>query len=235
MRGLNRPTVVTALAGASTLAAVTGTAGYLLGCFPTLPIVIPVKFSNGHPSQFLQKSYGIVLTPVWTQLILMIVIGGIAALLLWRAHGAAADDEQARADANRMLQAAEAISLLGFVWISFQALAAVRLVQLWRTFYGGMGGAYDFALVTSIVLSIVIGGRAAVRIGRPPSRHRDDQRIWRMKALYFNPSDPALFVPARYGYGLTLNFGRPIAIAIMLAILLVGLGGPLLLALALLR
>ena len=60
-------------------------------------------------------------------------------------------------------------------------------------------------------------------------------RLWRFTALYFNPSDPALFVPARYGYGLTLNFGRPAAIAIMVAILLAGLGGPFLLARALLR
>jgi len=98
-----------------------------------------------------------------------------------------------------------------------------------------MGPVYNGALVTAIVLSIVIATRAAVKIGRPPAPGADNDRLWRFTALYFNPSDPALFVPARYGYGLTLNFGRPIAIAIMVAILLAGLGGPFLLARALLR
>jgi uncharacterized membrane protein len=74
-----------------------------------------------------------------------------------------------------------------------------------------------------------------VQIGRPPAREVDNEGLWRFTALYFNPSDPALFVPARSGYGLTLNFGRPMAIAIMVAILLTGLGGPFLLARALLR
>jgi uncharacterized membrane protein len=235
MRALSRPTVVTLLAAGGTVASIAGTAGYLVGRYPLLPSVIAVEFRDGHPYTFLQKSYAMVLTPVWTQLILLFVIGGVAALLLWRAHGAALDDEQARADAARMLHAAEAISLLGFVWIAFQSFTAVRLFELWRKSYGGMGYAYEFTLVTAIVISVLIGSRAAMKIGRPISRHHDDHRIWRLKALYVNPADPALFVPARYGYGLTLNFGRPMAIVIMLAILLAGLGGPILLARALLR
>jgi len=228
-----RSVVVTAIAGALTLASIAGTAGYLIGRYQGLPIVIPVEFRDGHPYQFVAKAPTIVFMPLWTQLILLLVIGGIAALLLARAHRVDSADNDA--DADRMLHAAEAISLLGFVWISFQALEAVQLTELWRRYYGGMGPIYNGALVTAIVLSVVIAARAAVKIGRPPSREADDGRFWRFTALYFNPSDPALFVPARYGYGLTLNFGRPVAIAIMVAILLAGLGGPFLLARALLR
>ena len=228
-----RSIVVTAVAAALTLASIAGTAGYLIGRYQGLPIVIPVEFRGGHPYQFVPKTPMIVFMPLWTQLILLIVIGGIAALLLGRAHRV--DGPANHADADRMLHAAEAISLLGFVWISFQALEAVQLTELWRRYYGGMGSIYNGALLTAIVLSVVIAARAAVKIGRPPVPDSDNDRLWRFTALYFHPSDPALFVPARYGYGLTLNFGRPAAIAIMVAILLAGLGGPFLLARALLR
>jgi uncharacterized membrane protein len=232
-RPITRSLVVTVIAAALTLASISATAGYLIGRYQGLPIVIPVDFRDGHPYQFVPKTPLIVFMPLWTQLILLVVIGGIAALLLGRAQRV--DGPDGPADADRMLHAAEAISLLGFVWITFQALEAVQLTELWRKYYGGMGPIYTGALLTAIVLSVVIATRAAMQIGRPPAREVDNEGLWRFTALYFNPSDPALFVPARSGYGLTLNFGRPVAIAIMVAILLTGLGGPFLLARALLR
>jgi uncharacterized membrane protein len=227
------PTAVTTIAGALTLSSITATAGYLVGKYHALGFLLPVHFRNGRADRFIAKSYAIVLTPLWTQLLLVLIFGGVCLLLLSRAGGEAADEQQA-ADRQRMLHGAEAVALLGLLWISFQLLTAYSLTQLW-SFRGGMGVAYDVCLGTAIVLSIMIGGRALMRIGRPASRHVEDSSMWRFKALYFNPADPALFVPARYGYGLTLNFGRPIAIAIMAAILLAGLGGPFLIARTLLR
>lgn len=233
---LPRPTITTAIAGALTLASITATAGFLLGRYDLLPRSIPVHFRGGRPDRFILKTYAMVFTPLWTQLILVLVIGGVAVLLLWRAaHGIDATDEHAAQDRHRMLHGAEAIALLGLVWISFQLVNAWSLTELWLRWSGGMGLAYEVALITAGVLSVLVSGRAVLKIGRPAARHTADGRVWRFKALYFNPSDPALFVPSRYGYGLTLNFGRPVAIAIMLAILLVGLGGPFLLARSLLR
>jgi uncharacterized membrane protein len=228
------PTTVMALAGALTLASITGTGGFLIGRYELLPKGLPVHWRNGLPDMFMMKSVGAVFMPLWTQLILTVVIGAVAVLLLYRAQHVDAE-EQAVEDRDRMLHGAEAISLLGLIWIAFQAVTAWGLTELWLNFGGGMGWAYNTGLVTAIVLSIAVAARAALKIGRPKARHVDDRRMWRLKALYFNPGDPALFVPARYGYGLTLNFGRPIAIAIMLGILTVGLGGPWLLARWLLR
>jgi uncharacterized membrane protein len=228
--------VTTAIAGALTLASITGTAGFLFGRYELIPRGIPVHWRNGRADMFMVKSVGAVFMPVWTQLLLVAVIGSVAVLLLYRAHGAAAAvDEHAAQDRDRMLHGAEAISLLGLIWIAFQGVTAWGLTELWLNHGGGMGRLYNVGLITAVVLSIVVGGRAALTIGRPQARHVDDHRMWRLKALYFNPADPALFVPARFGYGLTLNFGRPIAIAIMLGILVAGLGGPLLLARLLLR
>jgi uncharacterized membrane protein len=230
-----RPGLVAAIAGALTFGSITATAGFLLGKYELLPAGLPVSYRNGRPDMFIDKSLAVVLMPLWTQLILAVVIGSVCVLLLSRAHSTVVADEQAAQDRDRMLHGAEAMSLLGLIWISFQLINAYGLTELWLNWGGGMGLAYNIGLPTAVILSILIGARAMLKIGRPASTHAADAGKWRMKAFYFNPADPALFVPARYGYGLTLNFGRPIAIAIMLAILIVGLGGPFLLARSILR
>jgi uncharacterized membrane protein len=240
---LPRPTVMTAIAGALTLASITATTGFLFGRYELIPRGIPVHWRNGRPDMFMNKTVGAVFMPVWTQLILVAVIGSVAVLLLYRAHGASAvgarsagmTEEHDAQDRDRMLHGAEAISLLGLIWIAFQGVTAWGVTELWLNYGGGMGRIYNRGLITAGVLSIVVGARAALKIGRPKQRHVDDHTMWRLKALYFNPADPSLFVPARFGYGLTLNFGRPIAIGIMLAILIIGLGGPFLLARLVLR
>ncbi|QQE79236.1 DUF1648 domain-containing protein [Alicyclobacillus sp. SO9] len=51
----------------------------------------------------------------------------------------------------------------------------------------------------------------------------DDDKYWKGGVFYFNPSDPSLFVPKRFGIGFTVNFGRPsvfITIVIIIAALL---------------
>lgn len=230
---LPRPTIVTAAAGSLTLASIAGTAAFLLGRYPQLPPTLPVEFREGMPYYFIGKSYLTVLTPVWTQLLLAIVFGAVASILLWRSHHHTTPEHAA--DAERMLHAAEAISLLGFVWITFQAATAIGLTRLWTLYYGGMGALYERGFWVALALSIAIGVRAARKIGRSANRLSGDADVWRLKALYFNPADPALFVPARGGRGFTMNFGRPVAIALVLFLLLVGLGAPIMLARALLR
>jgi uncharacterized membrane protein len=227
---LPRPVINIAVAGALTLSAITATAGFLLGRYELIPRGIPVHWHNGRPDVFMPKSIGVVFVPLWTQLILATVIGAVAVLLLYRAQATGGDGDEAAHDRDRMLHGAEAIALLGFIWIAFQAVTAWGVTELWLNYGGGMGRIYNVGFITSIVVSIVVGGRAALRIGKPTARHVADPTLWRWKALYFNPADPALFVPARFGYGLTLNFGRPLAVALMLGLLVFGLGGPYLLA-----
>ncbi len=54
------------------------------------------------------------------------------------------------------------------------------------------------------------------------TRSRDDDRCWFGGGLfYYNPDDPAPLVPNRYFFGLTLNFGHPLAK--LLVVLVVGL------------
>lgn len=55
----------------------------------------------------------------------------------------------------------------------------------------------------------------------------DDDQYWYGDFFYNNPDDPAVFVPKRFGFGWTVNFGNPKGKLFMIAALLL----PLLIAL----
>jgi uncharacterized membrane protein len=226
-----RPTILTLLGLATTIAVIAGTTGFILGRAPLLRQFIPVRFdASGAPDRWVAFSFSLILVPVWIQLTLALVFGGIGTLLLYRTNPRSRDgmeDEATRQDRERMLAAAEAVSLLTVIWVTFQGIAALRILWLWQWWQGNLGDTYLQCLVVAIVLSVIVGIRAAVnlRYVKPASRRTDDAH-WRMQGLYFNREDPALFVPLRNGIGWTLNFGRPRAIVFLLLFLAFGIGAP---------
>jgi uncharacterized membrane protein len=175
--------------------------------------------------------------PVLVQTGLLAIFGSTILLLLWRPKPATAGARDcAQADTSRMRLAAEGIALLAAIWIAVQVLGAVRLMVLWRGAWGGFGQVYSFALLAAIVVSVGMMVRTMRLVGRQRKQVRaDNPAVWRLRHLYFNPRDPALFVQTRTGVGWTLNFGRPIAIALLATTLLIGVSGPWVLARFILR
>ncbi|MBT1176197.1 DUF1648 domain-containing protein [Bifidobacterium callimiconis] len=53
----------------------------------------------------------------------------------------------------------------------------------------------------------------------------DDDRHWKAGVFYWNPDDPAVMVPKRFGVGWTCNFARPLTWVIMLALMALCFGG----------
>ncbi len=51
---------------------------------------------------------------------------------------------------------------------------------------------------------------------------RDDDQYWYAGVFYYNPNDPEPFIPKRYGFGWTVNFGHPMGklIAALMVLLL---------------
>ena len=232
MRGrLPRPTGVTGVAAALVVTTIAATAAFLLGRYPALPVIVPIHYAADGPDLWRYKSFSLVLTPVWVQLMLAVLFGGIAGLLLWRARPhAQTDDARASADSQRMAWTAEAVVLLALIWILVQAAAAVGLTEAWaQPLRGRLGPTYLPIVLTGIVGSILVGVRALRRIGHPEPVVVEDASHWRWNALYMNAADPALFVPARRGVGYTLNFGRPVAVVLMAVLLLAGIAAPYLL------
>ncbi|MGE3956890.1 MAG: DUF1648 domain-containing protein [Vicinamibacterales bacterium] len=218
-------------AAALTIGLVTlATALYLLIEYPALPDLLPVHFGpNGAPNGWQYRTLPRVLIPVGVQALLAVTFGAVAALLLSRAHG---DHDHDAPDVKAAATAAEAVVLLAATWITFQGYAAVTLARLWMSQQATLPF-YNLGEMAGGLLSIAIAVRAHRRLGRPEPRPFMPEH-WRLGQLYKNADDPALFVPTRDGRRWTLNFGRPVAGALLGLVLAVGILAPtVLIALAL--
>jgi len=206
------------------------TALFLLLEYPSLPDLLPVHFDrNGSANGWQYRTLPRVLIPVGVQVMLAVLFAGVAALLLSRPHGAQEADAP---DVRAAAAAAEAVVLLAAVWVLFQGYAAFSLTRLWVTHRSSLPF-YNLGEIAGGAASLAIAVRAQRRLGRPAPRPFVAAH-WRLGQLYKNADDPALFVPTRDGRRWTLNFGRPVAGALLGLILVVGVLGPtVLLALAL--
>lgn len=232
MKMIYRPTVLTLVGFGIIIAAMSGTTGYILGRAPTLPGILPIHFdAEGIADKFVPAAYSIILVPVWIQLSLALVFGAIAGVLLYRTQHvrSAVESDLARQERERMLITSEAVSLLAAIWVAFQGLLAVRLIMMWQQMCCGLGAIYYQSLVVAIVLSIIVGIRAAVYVRYPtPLVRQTDSAHWWLRGIYINRRDPALFVPVRHGSGWTLNFGRPQALVFLGVFLLLSIWAPVL-------
>lgn len=83
-----------------------------------------------------------------------------------------------------------------------------------------------FIVLFALVLSFTTG-QGGSRIGRGPAAAgtgtapAQDDRYWKLGAIYFNPQDPTIFVEKRTGIGWTMNFANPISWITLLGILAV--------------
>ena len=220
--GWVRPTQLTRRAAAVSVCSIAMTAGFLVGRYPALPDLLVVHFMrNGHPNGWQFKTWPRVLMPVFVQLALVLTLGLVAALLLSRPHG---EHEETAPDVRAAATASEAVALLASIWIVFQGYAAVALARMWQFQISRLEG-YNLGELLGIVMTIAVAVRAHRRLGAPTPRPFVPEH-WRFGQLYKNPADPALFVPTRNGARWTLNFGRPVAAALMGAVLVVGIIAP---------
>jgi len=229
---LVRPTPMTRAAMVVAAATMSASAAYLLARYSHLPWLLPVHFKrDGFPNGWQYKTYWRVLLPVFVQAALAIVFGATGMLLLSRPHG---DHDADQPDVKAAAAAAEAVALLALIWIVFQAYAGIALATMWQRERAGLGAAYNYLEFAGLALTVAVSIRAHRRMGRPLPRPFVAEH-WRFGQLYKNASDPALFVPTRTGNRWTLNFGRPLAAALMGVVLAIGIVGPVLILVLLLR
>lgn len=215
----------------ATILILLGTTMFLVLRYQDLPDILPVHFDRrGVPDGWQHRTLGRVLLPAFVQLALFSSMGAIAALLLSRGTANHSPDAP---DVLAASAAAETVVSMALIWVSFQAYAAFALVGMWTSARGGLGPVYTGLEVAGLVLTVIVAVRGHRRVGRPMPRPFVPQH-WRFGQLYKNADDPALFVPTRDGSRWTLNFGRPVAAALLGVVLVVGVVGPtLILALAL--
>jgi len=49
----------------------------------------------------------------------------------------------------------------------------------------------------------------------------NEEEYWKWGFIYYNPTDPKVFLPKRSGLGYTLNFAKPISIILILSVIIV--------------
>jgi uncharacterized membrane protein len=222
-RGMVKTTPLTRLAVLVGAGVMLGTSTYLLFEYSSLPDLLPVHFRrNGVPNGWQYKTPGLVMMPFFVQFALAFTFGLVAVLLLSRDK---TRQELDPADVKAATTAAESVVLIALIWIAVQGYAAIALTRMWYAARAGLGVAYPALEVLGVVLTVVVAVRAHRRVGRPAPRPYVAEH-WRLGQLYKNAEDPALFVPTRDGSRWTLNFGRPVAAALLAVILVFGLLGP---------
>lgn len=159
-----RCTDYTRIAGWMSALVTTATFSFLHDAYDRLPLLVPIRFEDGNPSQFAFKSPALVYLPFGLQLALAVVFLAIVTVLVrrtMRPEGSAAGDG---AGAAASLHVAEAIAILALVWITFQSVNAWRLTSLYRRTFDEHMEIFVVALITAMTATIVIMARAVVKV-----------------------------------------------------------------------
>lgn len=165
-----RCTDYTRIAGWMSVLVTTATFWFLHDAYDRLPLLVPIQFADGNPSQFAYKSPGLIYLPFVLQLALGLVFLAVVAVLVRRSMRT----EPGGLPAAASLHTAEAIALLTLVWIAFQGVNAWRLATLYRRLFDAHQEIFVVALVSAIAVSVVIAARAVLKVqevdGDQPSR-----------------------------------------------------------------
>lgn len=187
-----------------------GAALWLARHFYELPERLPIHWNwRGEADAFVERRGLSVALPLLIGLAVCSLLVSFQSGLRRSAPGSSM-----RAATLKVLLTGEYFVALTCCGVLAASVTSGRLLKpvLWLTFAGVVG-------------LVVIAARVGRGIQREPERN---PAAWRAGVFYVDRNDPALLVPKRRGFGYTLNFGRPAAIVLMVATLVV----PLALALA---
>lgn len=213
-----------ALAQPIAVIAVTAAAGAWR--YPDLPPIMVLHFDgSGHPDRIGRTSVATAFLPVVMQIVITAVIVALALLVL-RVPGEIDPGDPEASTARVRAQATSLSSALLTLGMCVNISLALLAWQQWR---GTDTLAWPLVIgsLTAALLGVVVvvarAARASDRRPAPdpgaaePARfvHRDDDQHWRGGLIYRNPDDPKLFVPKRFGIGLTVNFAHPLAWALL--------------------
>jgi len=187
--------------------------------YPVLPEKFATHFNPGGVADaWGVKSVSLIMAPVFNQIVcaaLMFFIGMMARNAPASVKGnpeAAPGYATLRRFVSLLIIAVTLVLETKFLMTELVYLGIVRNMQAGAT------------VITVLIILLVIALFAAffrmARNKKPSGAVLDDDDKWVLGRIYFNPSDPSLFVEKRNGIGRTVNFGRPAAWIIFAAIVL---------------
>lgn len=155
-----RCTYNTRLAGWMSALVATATFSYLHSAYDRLPIVVPISFDAGSPLQFAMKSPGLVYLPFGLQVTLGLIFASVVAVLLAGRTPTGWDGARRAA----VQHTAEGVALLAAVWITFQAVNAWRLTELWRRTFDPHVEIFVVALFTAFNATLIVAARVVLKV-----------------------------------------------------------------------
>jgi uncharacterized membrane protein len=114
--------------------------------------------------------------------------------------------------------------LAGLAWLMAGMFCGIGFLPLWHSLSSINIVAMVIAhmLATLAVLAWLLWRSGIMNVAQAPAYDSTPDAMWRGGGLiYFNPTDAAVLVPKRYGFGWTLNFARPAAWGYIVVVLLV--------------
>lgn len=201
------------------IAIATATLLLTLWRYPHLPAVLPTHFGpSGQPDAYAKKSVVVALIPFFAQSGLILLIGLIIAFV--RRMRTPLDPALPRTSAvqqrvfrHRMTMALGVMGITTALSLSATELGVLNVLPLP---IAGWGIVLFLMLGLAVTMGIVartgqLGGRVQVGVKEQPTgtAARDDDRFWKGGVFYYNPENPAFWVPKRFGVGWTLNFAHP--------------------------
>ncbi|WP_239984717.1 DUF5808 domain-containing protein [Sporolactobacillus pectinivorans] len=185
--------------------------------YPYMPASIPTHFGLSGPDQWGRKSWQVVLSPALLQAVLIFVI-----FFIRRAPASVRGNPNAAPDYERFRK------LMGVLMITFGLITEliflmtdisliIPVPSVWFLAASIAGIIMEIITVLTMIFLYMHLARAKHVAG--PILDDDARWIWGM--LYFNPSDPSIFVEKRVGIGYTINMARPSAWIVMIGIIVI--------------
>jgi uncharacterized membrane protein len=188
-----------------------------LALYPHMPALVPTHSDfAGNVTNYVPKSRTLLFYTPFIQVFLAVIM----AFVFWVMRRARRDIDplhpQASAQRAALFVWIQSIFILLFGLVLTASMAAIQL-----SFVGALPiDTAGFIVITACVSMMFVLTFISLRYGQSGARlapraedalqiARDDDRFWKLGVLYYNPDDPALFVPKRFGVGWTNNFACP--------------------------
>ncbi|QHW31513.1 DUF1648 domain-containing protein [Paenibacillus rhizovicinus] len=186
---------------------------------PTLTTHYNLHFE---PDGFGDKSWGTVFLLNIVQLCLLVTILGTNAVIAQTASAQALDKGASEAKQHKF-RFVNSVFLYGLSLLLTAFFSYIQATML----YGWPNEA--LAAVTVVMMVLVVGGIVGLVVtvrrlglkGQSAGGDGDGAHWLAGGGLYYNPKDPAVFVPKKYGIGWTVNFGRPMGWIVVITLILI--------------
>ncbi|MFS0725911.1 DUF1648 domain-containing protein [Paenibacillus sp. 1P07SE] len=176
---------------------------------------------DGEVTRSAAKSYSALLWPVGIQMMMIALFMLINFSIVISKQQIDAADPEGSMKRNIIFRRSWSVFLVITSFLIILMLSWMSISNLLRI------GPNTTLVVVVLMVASIIGGSIwlSVRLGQGGSRIRqpaggpggvgsgpsDNDKHWKLGVIYFNPSDPALFLEKRFGVGWTINMGRPLA------------------------